>query len=224
MAGEELAATRVARHGLAGDRAHALVDDRPRGGRISARAVPGVLRWSAAHPEHPGDALGAADPPPPLVTSPDGETMLFDDPRLPAALSADLGRAVALRRLPSGEHDRHGTVLVTVEATREAVEQRLGRSLDLRRFRPNLHLVLDAPAFAEEGWAGRRIEVGEVSLRVRERCERCVVPTRNPAAPRERWPELLRWLFAEREGSFGVIAEVEQPGRIERGAGVLILR
>ena len=217
MAGEEIPATRVAAHGVAGDRAHALVDGREGGGRISARGVPGVLRWQAAYPDYPGDTLDAADPPPPLVSAPDGQRLRFDDPRLPVALSADLERPITLRRLPSGEHDRRGTVLVTFESTRQAVEARLGLPLELRRFRPNLHLALDAPAFAEEGWAGRRIEVGEVILRVVEPCERCAVPTRDPALPRERWPGLLRWLFAEREGAFGTIAEVERAGGVACG-------
>ncbi len=217
MAGEEIAAARVDPHGLAGDRAHTLVDGRKRGRRLSARAIPGVLEWAATYPAHPDDALEAMPPPSPLVTSPDGRSFGFDDPDLPGALAADLARPVALRRVPSGEHDRRRTVLVTFEATCRAVEKALGRPLELRRFRSNLHLELDAPAFAEEGWAGRRIEVGEVMLRVREPCERCAVPTRDPVEPSERWPELLRWLFAEREGRFGAIAEVERSGLVARG-------
>src|SRR5215210_3259676 len=59
MAGEEIAAARVAAHGLAGDRAHTLVDGRDGGRRLSARAVPGVLEWAASCPEHPDDALEA---------------------------------------------------------------------------------------------------------------------------------------------------------------------
>jgi uncharacterized protein YcbX len=222
MAGEEIAAAQVAAHGLAGDRAHTLVDGRERGGRLSARAVPSVLEWAATYPDHPDDALEAADPPPPVVTAPDGRCFGFDDPELPGAIAADLDRAIALRRLPSGDHDRRGTVLVTFEATRRAVEDALGRPLELRRFRPNLHLELDASPFAEEGWSGRRIAAGEVTMRVREPCERCAVPTRDPGRPGERWPQLLRWLFAVREGAFGVIAEVERPGRVAGGdqAGV----
>jgi len=217
MAGEEVAAARVAAHGLAGDRAHALVSGPKRGRRLSARAAPGVLEWAATYPDQPGDALDAVDPPPPVVTAPDGRRFGFYDAELPGALAADLDRPIALRRLPSGEHDRRGTVLVTFEATRRAVEDALGGPLELRRFRPNLHLELDAGPFAEEGWAGRRIEVGEVTLRMREPCERCAVPTRDPGRPSERWPELLRWLFGEREGFFGAIAEVERPGRVAVG-------
>lgn len=217
MAGDEVAAARVAVHGLAGDRAHTLVDEREGGGRLSARRVPRLLEWAATYPDHPDDVLEAADPPPPVVTAPGGRCFGFDDAELPGALAADLDRPIALRRLPSGDHDRRGTVLVTFEATRRAVEAALGRPLEVRRFRPNLHLELDAAPFAEERWAGRRIEVGEVVLRVREACERCAVPTRDPGKPSERWPELLRWLFGEREGMFGAIAEVERAGRVARG-------
>jgi uncharacterized protein YcbX len=61
-----------------------------------------------------------------------------------------------------------------------------------------------------------------VTLRVTERCERCVVPTRDPQHPRERWPGLLRWLTAERAGVFGAIVAVERAGRVSCGDRALV--
>jgi uncharacterized protein YcbX len=52
-------------------------------------------------------------------------------------------------------------VLVTSEASHKSLEAALGRPVDLRRFRTNLHLELDAPAFAEERWQGGRVAVGD---------------------------------------------------------------
>jgi uncharacterized protein len=224
MRGEEIESARVASHGLAGDRAYALVDDDVdrAGRRLSARRVPGILDWSAAYPAGHEDAIDAADPPVPLVTAPYGRRFDLEDPALHAALASDLSRSVALRRAPMGEQDRPETLLVTFEATRRAVAEELGRPLELRRFRSNLHFELDAEPYAEQEWAGRRIEVGEVTLRVREPCERCAVPTRDPERPRERWPALLRWLAAEHGGAFGATVAVERAGRVRRGDRVVV--
>ena len=215
--GDTLERTAVGAHGLAGDRAHAAVDPRdPRGRALSGRRAPGLLRWSAAYAVAPDALLDAEDPPLPAVTSPEGTSFRWDEPELAAALAEHLRKPVELHRRPRGMPDRRGTVLLTTEATRAAVEAALGRPLDLRRFRTNLHLDLEAPAFAEEAWAGRRIEVGELALRVTEPCERCAIPTREPGTG-ERWPELLRWLFRERAGLFGVLARVERPAIVAVG-------
>ena len=74
---------------------------------------------------------------------------------------------------------RH-SVLVTTRATHEAVERALGRPLDLRRWRTNMHVELDADAFAEERWEGRTLRVGEATFKLLHPCERCVIPTRDP--------------------------------------------
>jgi uncharacterized protein len=48
--------------------------------------------------------------------------------------------------------------------------------LPITRFRPNL-VIGGAPAWAEDGWTGRRIRVGGVTFRVPKPCGRCVVTT-----------------------------------------------
>ena len=101
-------------------------------------------------------------------------------------------------------------------ASRRAVEGALGRPVELRRFRTNLHLELDVPAFAEEGWDGGRLQVGEVTLDLGNPCARCVIPTRHPD-DLSRWPELLRWLHRHRGALFGVNARVVTAGRVRVG-------
>jgi uncharacterized protein len=95
------------------------------------------------------------------VRAPDGTAWDWNDPGLAAALGADLGVPVRPRRDPAGQQDLARSVLVTTEASRRALEAALGRPVDLRRFRTNLHLDLDAPAFAEERWQGGRLQVGD---------------------------------------------------------------
>ncbi len=62
----------------------------------------------------------------------------------------------------------------------------------MTRFRPNV-VVEGAPAWAEDGWAGRRIRIGEVVFRMPKPCDRCVMTT-NDQETGERGPEPLRTL------------------------------
>jgi uncharacterized protein len=212
FAGEPVDAVEVDRSGVAGDRAHALSDtfrDAPR--TLTVRQAPRMLGWRAAYPHGPGE--------PPLVTAPDGRRFGWDDPALPGALSEDLGREVTLG---PGTPDLPDSVLVTFEATRRAIEGELG-PLDLRRFRTNLHVELEeAGAYAEEGWEGRTLRVGEVELALLHPCERCVIPTRHPDT-HEKWPELLRWLTREHAGRFGINARPLGPATISVGDPVELL-
>jgi hypothetical protein len=208
---------------VGGDRAHALLDRREgRDGRwLTVRQAPRMLAWSAAYPTAPDDQLDPADPPPPSLRAPDGAVWGWADPGLEGALAADLGLAVARHRDLGGQQDLQSSVLVTTEASRRAVEAALGRPLELRRFRPNLHLALDAPPFAEERWEGGWLRVGPVELALLHPCARCVIPTRDPDGP-GRWPELLRWLHQRRGALFGANARVLVGGTVRVGDRVAV--
>jgi hypothetical protein len=216
MAGERLRAARLDGRGLGGDRTHALLDAGD-GRLLTAARAPRLLAWAAAYPGAPDDALDPAAPPLPSVRAPGGTVWGWDDPALAAALGADLGVPVRPRRDPAGQQDLERSVLVTTEASRRALEAALGRPVDLRRFRTNLHLELDAPAFAEERWQGGRLQVGEVTLHLLHPCARCVIPTRDPDGDGGRWPALLRHLHRARAGLFGINARVLHPGRVAVG-------
>src|SRR4029077_9412197 len=129
----------------------------------------------------------------------------WDDPRLAEALAADLGRAVALRRDLRLMQDLGDSILITTQATLDAASGTLGRALDLRRFRTNIHVMLDAEAYAEERWEGRRLRVGDAVLELLHPCERCVIPARDPETT-EKDAELLRWLTRAHGGLFGINA------------------
>ena len=223
LGGEALEAARLDWRGLGGDRAHALLDLRE--GRearwLTVRQAPRLLAWSAAYPETPGDRLDPADPPPPTLLSPDGRRWSWDDPDLERALADDLGMAVRRHRDLGGQQDLNASVLVTTEASRRAVADALGRPVDVRRFRTNLHLELDAPAFAEHHWEGGRLQVGEVTLDLLHPCARCVIPTRDPD-DQSRWPELLRWLTRSNGALFGINARAVTGGRVRVGDQVTV--
>jgi uncharacterized protein YcbX len=222
LAGEPADALRIDARGAGGDRAQALTGIFGGARRqLTVRQVPRMLAWSAEYPEAPGADLDPDDPPLPLLTAPDGRTFRWDDPALPGALRDDLGRPVTLVRDLALMPDLPDSLLVTVEASRAALERELGRPIDLRRFRPNLHLRLDAPAFAEEGWTGRRVRVGDAELELLHPCERCAIPTRDPDTT-EKWPQLLRWLAAEHDTLFGINARAVRPATVRVGDAVVV--
>ncbi|MDP9384030.1 MAG: MOSC domain-containing protein [Actinomycetota bacterium] len=221
MAGERLEALRVDWRGAGGDRTHALhFEHKGALRRLTVREAPAMLHWRAAY--GPAD-VEPAEPPLATLTAPGGEAYGWADPALPEALARDLGRAVTLRRDLDGQQDLGRSLLLTTEASRRALEAELGAPVDLRRFRPNLHLDLDAPAWAEErGWEGGTVELeGGVVLRLLHPCERCVIPTRDPDTA-EKWPALLRHLVREHATGFGINARVEVPGTIRAGERVAL--
>ena len=150
------------------------------------------------------------------MTAPDGRSFLWDDPELHTALESDLGRPVRLHRDLAGIQDLADSLLITTEATLRAVEAELDRPLDLRRFRTNAHLVLDAPAFAEHEWEGRRLRIGEAELELLHPCVRCAIPTRDPDTT-EKWAGLLRHLAREHDTLFGINARATAPAMIRVG-------
>lgn len=210
--GVDVPAVHAARRGLAGDREYAVVDRRPlREGRpLSARNAPGLLRWRA---RRVGEAV-------PQLDAPGGTAWRWDDPGLPAALSADLGVAVGVS--PRGGYsDLASSVLVTTTATHAAVERELGRPLDPGRWRTNVVLDLDAPAFAETGWEGGTLAVGDAVLRLLHPCRRCTIPTWEPDGS-ARAPEVLLWLLRHTGQVFGINARVEREGRLHRGDAAVV--
>jgi uncharacterized protein len=222
LAGEPVDALRIDGRGAGGDRAQALFGIF--GGerrRLTVRQVPRMLTWSAAYPDAPGADLDPDAPPLPTVTAPDGRTFAWDDPALPGALRDDLGRPVDLVRDLALMPDLPDSLLITVEASRTALEGELAQPLDLRRFRTNLHLRLDAEPFAEARWAGRRITVGDAELELLHPCERCAIPTRDPDTY-EKWPQLLRWLAREHDTIFGINARALRPATVRVGDAVTV--
>ena len=223
MGGERVPSTRVDARGAGGDRTHAIVHEHKGAIKpLTAREAPRLLLWRAAYPAAPGAALDPADPPPAQLVAPDGTSYVWPDAGLRRRIAEDAAREVGLRRDTGGIQDIPGTLLVTTEATLAALSGELGHEVDLRRFRTNLHLRLDAPAWAESDWEGGHVEIeGGVVLRLLHPCERCAIPTRDPGTA-AKWPGLLRHLAAEHHTLFGINAAVESPGRIAAGAGVAV--
>jgi uncharacterized protein YcbX len=221
MAGERVQGLRVDGRGAGGDRTHAVLHEHKGEVKpLTADLAPRLLAWKARYPFNYDGGLDPARPPFAVVTAPDGRSYRWGDPRLRHALAADLERPIELRRDVGGIQDVPRSLLVTTEATLRALGDELHGPVDLRRFRPNLHLDIDAPAWAELEWEGRELAfAGGVRLRLLEPCERCVIPTRHPET-QIKWPYLLRHLTDTHAQLFGIYARVLTGGRIGAGEAV----
>jgi uncharacterized protein len=224
MGGEPVRSMRVDPRGAGGDRTHAVLHEHKGEWKpLTAREAPRLLAWHAAYPFAPDAGLHPERPPFAIVRDPAGaHRYAWDDPRLRTALAEDLGRDVRLHRDVGGIQDLERTLLLTTQATHAALAGELDTALDLRRFRPNLHLELDAGAWEELRWEGGTVRfAGGVVLRLLHPCVRCAIPTRDPDT-QDKWPGLLRHLAAHHETVFGINARVLQSGRIAAGEELVV--
>jgi uncharacterized protein YcbX len=99
---------------------------------------------------------------------------------------------------------------------------RAGRALhpdgvwDPRRFRPNLLIDLDGDQWVEDGWLGRTLQVGSVTVRPTEQCIRCTMVTRaQPGLEHD--VEVFRTLARHHGARVGVWTDVLTTGMVAVG-------
>jgi uncharacterized protein YcbX len=225
---------RVGRHGAAGDRRFLVVG--ADGELLTTARTPALTEVEPAW----DDARGAL-----RLRFPDGTeiedvvepgapatTRLYDgrevrgrrlDGPLADALSAHLRRPARLfvRDEDQTAADDFPLTLMS-EGSQRALAPALGGDVpDARRFR--MTIAIDGvEAWAEHGWAGGELHVGEAVLRVVDPVPRCVVTTRSPDDGRRDLPTLkaLARLRGKDDVSFGVWCEVVAPGRVRVGDAV----
>jgi uncharacterized protein YcbX len=219
MLGEQLAATDVDAHGLAGDRRWALLD-RATGLTLTARRQPELLLATAclagdgvrivladgtspAGDDDLSDWLGHAVS---LVEAGGARRGLYETP---VDAEHEDGEWVRWQGPPGTFHDSTRTAVSIVSTTNL-------RSWDVRRFRPNV--LVDGGD--EDELVGSSVAIGTAQLDVVKQVDRCVVVTRpQPGLPRDLEP--LRTINRERATFLGVGALVASPGRLAVGDEVV---
>jgi uncharacterized protein YcbX len=239
--------------GLDGDRRWMLVDEAS--GRFLSQRVAGQLSqlsalWNAAGgltlsaPGHaridialPGDDAELR-----------GVTIFKDSLRVPDAgaeagawVSQFIGKPTRLVQIPLvrarttqagyGKDDDQVAfadgfpLLLIGQASLDDLSQRVGRPLEMLRFRPNL-VIEGSDAYAEDGW--KRLRIGDVEFRVVKSCARCILTTVDPqtgerGADREPLATLQKYRAQEEGAMFGQNLVNDGFGRLEVGMAVTIL-
>lgn len=227
-AGESLQETRLDALGVLGDRRWMVVDaesGRFLTQRLLAQMTQLHARWQGAEQL----LLSAPGMPDLLVAVPDqqaalrGVSIWRDSLQVPDAgeaaaqwLSQWLGRACRLVQVPESRARQVDTayaepgekvafadgfpLLLIGQASLDDLAARVGRPLEMLRFRPNLVVAGSAP-YAEDGW--KRIRIGELEFRVVKGCSRCIMTTLDPqtgARSTDREPLNTLKAYREREG------------------------
>ncbi|MFK0088370.1 MOSC domain-containing protein [Pseudomonas sp. NPDC090755] len=239
--------------GLSGDRRWMLVEG-DNGRFLTQRAYPQMSQLSALYNEEGSLILGVAGRDSLTVPVPDadsnlrGVTIWRDTFRVPDAgdeaaqwLSEFIGKNVRLvhvpeqrtRFLPGGYGHNDDRVafadgfplLLIGQASLDDLVQKVGRPLEMLRFRPNL-VVEGAEPFAEDGW--KRIRIGELELRVIKPCERCILTTIDPQTGErspDREPLTTLKTYRQKEGDvlFGQNLVADGAGVLEAGMPVTVL-
>jgi uncharacterized protein YcbX len=145
------------------------------------------------------------------------------------ALSPIAGRPITVVRCdrPGGTRAGNPTSIISDGSLRELAANAGVDEVDPRRFRMLIDLE-GARAHEEDTWIGGTIGIGDAVLRVTKPDARCAITTQDPDTG-ERDLDTLRTIISYRglrEGKhadFGVLADVERPGRIRVGDAVTVL-
>lgn len=251
--GESLSHASLDELGLTGDRRWMLVEASS-GRFLTQRAVAGMSQLSALWNASGGLTLSAPGHSPLEVAVPAvdehlrGVTIWNDTLRVPDAgdeaaawLSEFIGKPVRLVHVPleraritqagyGKDDDRVAfadgfPLLLIGQASLEDLSLRVGRELEMLRFRPNL-VIEGSTAFAEDQW--KRIRIGEVEFRLVKACSRCILTTIDPQSGErsaDREPLATLKTYREQDGSvlFGQNLVNDGLGRLEVGMPVTIL-
>ncbi|MNN63686.1 MOSC domain protein [compost metagenome] len=116
-------------------------------------------------------------------------------------------------------------LLLIGQGSLDDLSARVGRPLEMLRFRPNL-VVSGAEPYAEDSW--KRIRIGALEFRVAKPCSRCILTTIDPhtgerSADREPLATLKAYREKDGEMLFGQNLIAEGMGELRVGMPVEIL-
>jgi uncharacterized protein len=130
-----------------------------------------------------------------------------------------------MMQLKHGIFDEASVSVIASDTVRE-IERLAGRSLDVRRFRPNVvvRLLRSAP-FQEDEWLGGVLSFGEgddaPAITVTMRDERCAIVNLDPdsASPA---PEVMKAIVRVNQNNAGIYGTVTRIGRLVVGQTILL--
>jgi uncharacterized protein YcbX len=221
MGGERLETAKLGWHGLDGDRRLAFrrIDDCGGFPWLSASKLPDLLLFAPHRRED-----GAKGDLPTHVRLPDGEEMPILGEELAMEVGRRCGTPVQMMHLKHGIFDEASISVIALDTVRE-IGRLAGRSLDVRRFRPNIVVrLLRSVPFQEDEWLGGVLSFGEgddaPAIAVTMHDVRCSMVNLDPdsASPA---PEVLKAVVRANQNNAGIYGAVTRIGRLAVGQTII---
>ncbi|MGZ4673654.1 MAG: MOSC domain-containing protein, partial [Ilumatobacteraceae bacterium] len=219
LQGERLAEATLDSSGLRGDRCWGVRDEGT-GKILTGRREPQLLLAAAS----------LTDDGEPDIVLPSGDRCRGVGPETDAALSDWLHRPVTLIdaveappgtaeffadatddtspaiewSMPPGRFvDASPLLMLTTASLRTGAALYPAGDWDVRRFRPNVLIEVDADGWVEDGWCGQTVHLGAAEVLPRQPCVRCTMVTRpQPALTRDL--DIYKTVARHHGGTFGV--------------------
>jgi uncharacterized protein len=224
MAGERIQEANLGWYGFEGDRRLAFrrMDDRSGMPWLTASKLPDLLRFT---PHRREDGAQGEILLPTHIRTPDGEEMPVFGEDLAKEVGRRYGAPVEMMQLRHGIFDEASISVIASETVRE-IGRLAGRSLDVRRFRPNVlvRLLRSAP-FQEDEWVGGVLSFGggddAPAIAVTMRDERCSMVNLDPdsASPA---PEVMKVVVRAHQNTAGIYGAVTRTGRLSVGQTIFL--
>jgi len=222
MGGERLEVSSLGWHGLDGDRRLAFrrIDDRGGFPWLTASKLPDLVLFSP----HRREDGGQGDLPTHIRT-PDGEEL----PVFGEELATEVGRRyrapVQMMQMNNGIFDEACISVIASETVRE-IARLASRSLDIRRFRPNIVVRLQRSVpFQEDEWVGGVLSFGEgddaPAITVTMRDTRCSIVNLDPNSASSA-PEVLKTVVRAHQNTAGIYGAVTRIGRLAVGQSIFL--
>ncbi len=222
MAGERLGAGNLGWHGLEGDRRLALrrVSDRSGMPWLTASKLPELVLFT---PQRLKD--GAPGDIPTHIRTPGGEEMPVFGEQLAAEVGRRHGSPVQMMQLRHGIFDEAAISVIASDTVRE-IGRLAGRTLDVRRFRPNVLVRLLRPVpFQEDEWLGGVLSFGTrddaAAIAVTMRDERCSMVNIDPDSASIA-TEVMKAVVGANENNAGIYGTVTRIGEVAVGQPVVL--
>ena len=222
MRGEGLEVANLGWHGFDGDRRLAFrrIDDRSGFPWLSASKLPDLLRFTPIR--HENCTQGGL---PTHIRTPGGHEVPVFGEDLALEVERRYGAPVKMMQLKHGIFDEACISVIASETVRQ-IGRLAGRTVDVRRFRPNVVVRSLRPIpFQEDQWLGSMLSFGDgdnaPAVTVTLRDVRCSMVNLDPdsATPA---PEILKAIVHANENQAGVYGVVTRVGRLAVGQTIFL--
>jgi uncharacterized protein YcbX len=222
MGGERLEVAELGWYGLEGDRRLAFrrIDDRSGMPWLTASKLPDLLLFAPHRRED-----GAQGDLPTHVRTPDGEEMPVFGQDVATEVGRRYGGPVQMMQLRHGIFDEASISVIASDTVRE-IGRLAGRSLDVRRFRPNVVVrLLRSVPFQEDEWLGGVLSFGEgddaPAIAVTTRDVRCSMVNLDPDSASAA-PEVMKAVVRANQNNAGIYGAVTRIGRLAVGQTIVL--